>query len=330
MHKIITILFATFLFGCDSLQTELTVAFWNVENLFDTIDDPRKNDNEFLPDGKKKFTEERLKLKYEHLTRVVLDQNYGEGPDILGLAEIENREVLERWQEYLQIDYQIVHQESPDRRGIDVALFVRNGIKITDSRWLAVHLDGRPTRDILETTVEIDEKKLTIFVNHWPSRWGGQEKSEPKRIAAAETLNDRITDILQDNPAADFVIMGDFNDDPNNKSILEYLGADGNSTDGGLFNTTWNIWKDPARGTLKYKGKWNTFDQIIISNGLLDNLGFQWMANSTKPFDADYLINSGGKYKGYPYRWYGGDYFIGGYSDHLLVSCTIICIPSNQ
>ncbi len=329
MKKLIFILFATFLFGCDSLQTELVVAFWNVENLFDTIDDPHKNDNEFLPDGKKKFTEERLELKFEHLSRVVLDQNYGKGPDILGLAEVENRDVLETLvKDYLKNDYQIVHQESPDRRGIDVALFVRNGIKITDSRWLAVHLDGRPTRDILETTVEIAGKKLTVFVNHWSSRWGGQEKSEPKRIAAAEVLHDRISNILQDNPKADFVIMGDFNDDPNNKSIYQVLGA--TEHPGGLFNTTWNIWKNPEKGTLKYRGKWNTFDQIIISNGLLDDLGFQWTENSTKPFDADYLINSSGKYKGYPFRWYGGDYFIGGYSDHLPVSCTIICIPSGK
>jgi len=324
MHRLFIIIFATLLLGCYASQSKLVVAFWNVENLFDTIDDPNKNDNEFLPNGKKKFTEERLHLKFQRLTQVVLDQNDGKGPDILGLAEVENRTVLERWiHEYLKIDYQIVHQESPDMRGIDVALFVRKGITITDSHWLEVLVDGRPTRDILETTIEIDGDPLTFFVNHWPSRWGGQKQSEPKRIAAAETLHDRITDILQDNPKADFVIMGDLNDDPGNISILKYLGADGVIDNDGLFNTTWEIGENPNRGTLKYKGEWNTFDQIIISEGLLDNENWTWQTNSTQEFAADYLISDRGKHKGYPWRWYVGNHCYKGYSDHLLVSCKL-------
>jgi len=330
--KIVVILLAGFAFSRG--QPAIRAAFWNVENLFDTTNSAYTRDDDFTPSGRYHWTAAQLQKKYADLSHVINDIAEEGSLALLGLAEIENHEVLAVLNdEFIQSGYEIIHKESPDERGIDCALLYDPASLILRQRhFLPIFLAGdEKTRDIIEAEFELSGSQhnhaLYVFVNHWPSRWGGQQKTDPLRRATALVLRNRIDEILIKDPAADILIMGDFNDYPGDPSLRKVLRAGPMKPviyPGDLINTTWKINLDPDAGTCMFDGNWVTLDQIIISTGLRDNRGFSWVPNSTVPFRPDYLIESDGEYAGWPFRMHRHGKYNGGYSDHLPVICQLI------
>jgi len=315
--------------GQDSFQ----IGFWNIENLFDTTKSANTRDGDFTPSGRYEWTEDRLVKKVQDLSRVIHDIDRNNDLAILGLAEIENYSVLNRLnQDFIKRDLKIIHKESPDERGIDCALlYDPQQFTLVEKHFIPVFLAGDDkTRDIIEaeftTTGTKRHSNLFVFINHWPSRWGGQAQTDPLRRTAAATLRTRIDEILLMNPKADIIILGDFNDHPNDPSLYDVLKAAPFTVKpypGDLINTTWKLHEDPNAGTLMYRGKWGVLDQIIISYGMMDGTGFHWKLNSTAPFKPDYLIESDGKYAGWPFRMHRSGKYQGGFSDHLPVVCRV-------
>jgi len=301
----------------------LTVGFWNVENVFDLKDDPNTNDNEFAIGGKKRVTEAIYIFKMKNIASVMEKV----GADILGVCEVENRFVMEELNARVpSIEYQIVHYDSPDRRGIDVGLFYNpEKLWFVDSKKITVLLpSGKPTRDILYALLKFEDRLLHIFVNHWPSKYGGAEKTIPSRKAAARTLRKEVDRILKKDPAAEIVVMGDLNDEPVDPSVVEHLGAkmDRKKVDGSeaiLWNVMERYHRNPRGSTYKYGGKDMVYDHLIVSPGLYDESGLSFVAESAHVFDAPEFRQHGGKYDGFPYRFWAGNKLLGGYSDHMLI-----------
>jgi predicted extracellular nuclease len=307
---------------------------YNVENLFDTIDDPHKLDNDFLPGSKKQWTAERYQTKLEHLAEVIRSVNDKKLPDILALVEVENQKVLEDLAAQKTLSkghYQIVHREGPDIRGIDVALLY-NSKKFTllQEQFYTVRLEGNKrfkTRQILYAKLLFKKSgdTLHLFVNHWPSRRGGQAKSEPKRIAAAQTLKHITDSVFAASTQAKIVIMGDFNDETDNASIDSVLQArpiDTNSTSGSLYNTAINADRKNEGTYYYWKTKeWNMLDQIIVSGALTKTsekqLRLLWYNMNILRKDFFLYENNDGVKA--PAKTYGGRKYYGGYSDHLPV-----------
>lgn len=315
-------------------DTRIRIAFYNVENLFDTADDPAIEDEEFLPDSPKKWTEQRYQQKLDNLAEVIASIHY---PHILGLAEIENRKVLEdliNHQNLKSYGYQIVHDDSPDMRGIDVALLYRSAFFapfLTRSIQIEFASDDYQTREILKVSGVLGRQKDTIsdtvhvLVNHWPSRSGGLAKSEPRRITAATYSRQLVNELLDTHPDANVIVMGDFNDEPDNRSInvtLEAKGALNALDQNDLFNPMYAL-KQEGKGSYNFRGTWNMLDQIILSQPLLYGQPGQpdinYKEGSATVFKEDWLLQQEGKYAGYPFRTYGGNQYLGGYSDHLPV-----------
>jgi len=307
---------------------DLGVAFWNVENLFDTVDDPKtEGDEEFTPGEPKAWTKTRLELKLTNLARVIGDMNSGQGPDVLGLCEIENRAVLELLVKHLDKmgrKYEIVHEDSPSYRGIDCALlYDSKTVKLDRS---GIHTVKKfATRDILEARFTSGGKPFFVFVNHWPSRYN----ADSHRIEVATVLRKRVDQLLKSNADVDFVILGDLNDTPANVSVGKTLRTWGNPDElrpGVLFNSMWKFHAKGGAGTYVYKNKWDVLDHIILSPGMLDGQCVDWVRDSTRRVMADYQIfiskNPGSIPR--PSRSYLGPRFFGnGYSDHLPVECRL-------
>ena len=305
------------------------VGFYNVENLFDTINDPNiKLNIEFSPESDKHYDSYKY---YKHLDNLAdaISQIGTElspaGLAVLGVCEVENRSVLEdlvKREKIKDRNYQIVHYDSPDFRGIDVALIYQaDAFTVTNSK---VYLYDNPldtsytSRDQLLVSGLLDNEEVHFIVNHWPSRRGGEKKSAPKRVAAAEVSRHIVDSLLQLNPKAKIIVMGDLNDDPVDKSIYTTLRAKGKikkMKEGDLYNPMYDLYKKGI-GTLAYRDNWNLFDNIIISNELLkDEEGFHFF--KAKVFNKRFLKNQSGRYKGYPKRTFVGSSFLGGYSDHF-------------
>ena len=302
-----------------------SVAFYNVENLFDTIHDYGKNDFEYLPDGWRSWNREKYSSKLKRLARVLSELSRDvveEGPVVIGLAEVENFRVLQDLisEPALKNEYQFVHYEGPDKRGIDCALLYNPELFMPTSSVLvpSTPFQGdtiHKTRGFLVVTGKVADEELTFIVNHWPSR--GAEA--PVRMHAAKQVK-AITDSLYSvNKKAKIIIMGDLNDDPMDESVALGLGAKKYPKEvkkRGFYNPWWEILEDKGVGTLMYRGKWNLFDQIIISQPLLKaKKGLRYLDNEV--FIRDYLFQTSGKYKGAPLRTYGGKTWLDGYSDHL-------------
>lgn len=305
------------------------VGFYNLENLFDTKRDESINDIEFTPQGANNWTEEKYRKKLNNMAFVITQlakEHTPAGPAILGVSEIENRRVLEdliKTGNMPSLGYEIVHYDSPDRRGVDVGLLYNPKLfKVTSSKAYPYVLPDDPefrTRDQLLVSGYLAGEPFHIIVNHWPSRYGSKS-SELREFAAS--LSKHIADsIYNDNPQAKVVIMGDMNDDPVDRSTRVVLDAKKRQEDvkpGGLFNTMWGFF-DRGIGTLSYQNKWSLFDQIIISENLLgkdrSTLKF-WKAEI---FNRDFLLQKEGKQKGYPLRTFSDNKFMNGYSDHLPV-----------
>lgn len=351
--KLILLLLILSFFSCMQTVDPLTIGFWNVENLFDLEDDPDKRDEEFAVGGRKNMTVDILKQKLEHLAEVLTDMN----ADLVGLAEIENRQTLEMLnRQYTGRDYSIVHYDSPDERGIDVALFYDAGrFNVLHSEPIVVEI-GNPTRDILYVIGKYAGKKLHIFVNHWPSHYGGTEQTNPLRIKTAKILRKKIDEILSENQNAEIIVMGDLNDMPTDPSVHAFLGSSlkrpgvnyeskgkepcseeqrvacggcpgqGEGVAGGKV-MLWNLMgpfegkKDGA--SYKYRGEDKNIDHIIVSPGLADDLGLSVVENSITIIDAPKYRQQEGNYKGYPFRFWAGNRLLGGYSDHMALRVAI-------
>jgi predicted extracellular nuclease len=311
---------------------DLFIASWNVENLFDTKDDPSVElDEQFTPESPKHWTAERLEIKLNNLAQVIRKMNNGRGPDVLGLCEVENRPVVEMLVAKLAPlgrKYKIVHQDSPSDRGIDTALiYDSNVLDLIDSKFHFV--DAENTRDILEARFKRhgaggDAQSFYVFVNHWPSRGN----DEWQRIMAAAVLRNRLDEILAADPKADFILVGDFNDESDNVSIARFLRASKNSDGlkpGQLYDSTASL-AAAGGGTYVYDNKWELIDHMIISPGLLDNKGFSWQPQSTAcvDFDEVYFQPHWQNAIKRPSASYSGTSFHkNGYSDHLAVFCII-------
>jgi len=311
---------------------DLRLLFYNVENLFDTYDDSNKEDDEFLPDGEKHWTYNRYQDKLKNLFKVIIAVGGWKPPEIIGLSEVENKVVLEdllKNTPLSKFEYKIEHYESPDVRGIDVALlYLSSSFTILNSKTVPITFTGEPeweTRDILYVKgVTADHDTLHLFINHWPSRTGGQLETEKYRLVTASVLYSEVEQIFTLDPNAKIIMMGDFNDNPNNRSIrdvlkvkLDYPPVDNSS----LYNLSHTDDDPNLPGTIKYKMEWGLFDQIIVSGCLLKgNGGVRVQKKDFHAYSAEYLMEPDATYLGMkPFRTYIGYKYQNGFSDHLPV-----------
>jgi len=331
-----------------------TVAFYNLENLFDTINGSN-NDEEWLPNGTQNWTGRKYKKKLENLAKVLSEIGTSENtnsPTFIGGCEIENRLVLEdlvKQPKLINKDYGIIHFDSPDKRGIDVALLYqkkhfkptsyisiplmiyrnqqpktekkekKETEEVTDDVVATASTDKRVyTRDQLLVTGFLDGEEVSIIVNHWPSRSGGEKKSSPFREAAG-ALNRKIMDSLfKINPNAKIITMGDLNDGSYNKSVKVEIGAKRKKEEvkeSGIYNPFEQMAKE-GMGTLAYRDSWDIFDQIMVSEALIKEDRSTYRYWKAGIFNRPYLIQTTGQFKGYPLR---NSLSEPGYSDHFPV-----------
>lgn len=334
MRKLFLLIFALLLAGAVQAQNQKArvygVAFYNLENLFDTINNNGSYDHEFSPQGSRQWNGKKYWSKINNLAMAISNmttQTTPMGPAIIGVSEIENKGVLDDLVKAPAIKkwmLQVVHHDSPDRRGVDVGLLYNPRMfRVLDVTNHTLTIPSNPrfrTRDQMCVTGILGSDTVSVIVNHWPSRLGGQEQSSYLREAAAE-LSKHIADSLWNiRPNQGVIIMGDLNDDPNDKSCAKVLGAkrDAKGVEPHGFYNPW--WKklDEGIGTLAYKSQWNLFDQIIVSGTLLEannpgGLNY-WRAQVN---NFDFLKDTKGSRQGYPLRTYSAGVFLDGFSDHF-------------
>ena len=319
-----------------------TIAFYNLENLFDTINDPLKYDEASpIMEMAASNRGEVYKKKVKGMARVIAEIGRGEqsknAPAIIGVCEIENRKVLEDVVNdplLLAKDYGIIHFEGPDRRSIDVALLYQKALfqpinssshelKIFDDQTR----ERKYTRDQLLVSGKLEGDLIHLIVNHWPSRSGGEARSRPKRVAAAK-VSKRIIDSLQSiDPYAKVFIMGDLNDDPTNASVKDVLKAGSNKKRiplKGIYNPYENMFKKKGYGTTAYRDAWSLFDQIMVTKPLLENDYSSFRFYKAGIFNKQYLTNKRGRWEGYPFRSFSDGGYTGGFSDHFPVYVYVI------
>lgn len=323
------------IFSPKKKKQEFVVAFYNVENLFDTIDDPLIDDSEFLPTSENKWNAEKFNIKLKNLSKVITSLNPNSYPDVIGLCEIENKSVLEaliKTDLLKNAGYGIVHQNSPDLRGIDVAaLYRKEKFKLITSRFLKVEFSKNPddkTRDVLYMQgIAFKKDTLHLYFNHWPSRRSGQDESEGKRITAAFVVRKHADSIQIKNPHSKIIIMGDLNDHPDNISVNEILNARKYKSEmsPGLINLLYDEHED-SLGTHYFKGQWGVLDNIIVSSEILwDTKGIHCEEEDARIFKPDWILYSdkAGKKAGPAKSYVGKNFHEDGYSDHLPVYLTL-------
>ncbi len=305
---------------------EFGVMFYNVENLFDINNDSLKLDDEFTPEGEKHWTYRKYWQKLKNISRVIYESGGWNPPAIIGLCEIENKHVLDDliWETGLNnLHYHIIHHESPDSRGIDVAMLYRNDL-FTPLESIPITVDfgegSRPTRDILYSFGYLkDTIPLHVFIAHFPSRYGGLQETKSLRYKAAQILNDTINHIKLNDPNANIIAMGDFNDNPGDRSMQLLLEDDH------LKNISINpSGFNKVQGTLKHQFEWSIFDQFLVSDNLLSEVNYINCSQNMKILDFPFLLeedktNTGLK----PFRTYIGYNYNNGFSDHLPIWLTI-------
>lgn len=311
------------------------IAFYNLENFYDTIDNPLVNDNDFTPKGEKNYNGNIYWDKVGNLASVIAKIGSDEkpesmspdGPAIIGVAEIENDTVLTDLVNHPLIKkrgYKIVHYDSKDARGVDVALLYNpKYFKPEASKPLFVKLPGGSkdsyfTRDVLWVKGKLDGETIHIYVNHWPSRLGGEERSAPARAAAAMVSKNHMDSINKADGEQKVIIMGDLNDDPISPSLTEVLKAKAKIKEvkpGGLYNPWVDMYKK-GFGTLAYQDAWGLFDQIVISYPWLDKEQSGFFFYKQVIFNREFMTENKGRYKGYPMRTWDGNTYRSGYSDH--------------
>ena len=307
-----------------------SVGFYNLENLFDTIHDPGKNDYEFLPDGTNKWGTLKYTNKLKNMATVLNEM----GTDVVpvgmaavGVSEIENSRVLADLVNHEILaprGWDFVHIEGPDKRGVDCALLYNPKLFKPIASELAPYITEDndttyKTRGFLIVSGEMGGEVVHIIVNHWPSRYA----KSPARERAGLLVRELKDSIMKAQPDTKVLIMGDMNDDPDNKSMKSCLGAVREKEDvkapADLYNPWWNILRKKGHGTLKYKGKWNLFDQIVLTGNLLGNDRSTLKLYKTEIFSRNYMFQQEGRYKGNTLRTHAGGVWLNGYSDHLPV-----------
>lgn len=318
----------------DAAYEVATVAFYNVENLFDTLDNPHTRDDSRTPTGRDRWTVDVYQKKVVNTANVLaqIGRDVAQKPPVvIGLCEVENRLVVEDVISSTALkpfDYGIIHFDSPDERGIDVALIYQKNhflpLAFKNHTLRLYDDDGERdyTRDQLLVYGLLEKEPFYFLVNHWPSRSGGQKRSEPNRMDAA-ALNKKLVDsILHENPSAKIINMGDFNDDPINKSLVEVLEATAKKNravkNNTLYNPMMTFYKQGV-GTSSHRDTWHVLDQIHVSGGLLNTTPSAWRFWKAGIYNKPYLINKEGRFKGYPFRSFSNGRFTGGYSDHFPV-----------
>lgn len=312
--KFTILLFLTISLSSFSQKTR-TIAFYNVDNLFDTIDGVN-DDAEFLPASKNEWNTAKYLEKLSHINKVFGEL---ENPLLIGMVEIENELVLRDVISHTENlkNFSVVHHESPDERGIDAAMiYDSTTLKLVQSGFLRFVLPGKTeasSRDIVWGKFVYKKDTLIGMVNHWPSRRSGQDESEPNRIEAAKTARVFIDSLLKVNPNYKIVLMGDLNDYPTDKApkMIEEKLFPMICSESGEFG-----------GTYFYDNKWGILDHIFVSPGIVEKRGIKVVKASGKILSFSYLLN---EFKGniVPFRTYGGSKYLGGYSDHLPVSIEV-------
>jgi len=318
--------------GCKSQKTppaKLSFAFYNLENLFDTINDPNINDESFLPDAENPWNSQRYQHKLDQMSKAMADIDPSGYPSLFGLCEVENKAVVQDLIDQPALKnahYQIIHKDSPDERGIDVALLYQaSDFKPLYKRFVRVSIPENPddkTRDILYAKgVTAHNDTLHVFVNHWVSRWGGQEATAPSRNYIAGLIKSITDSIMQVNPNANILIAGDLNDNPTDASVMEYLQAKevtASPEKSALYNLSLTLYKEGA-GSLYYKS-WDMFDQIIVSSAMLTGEGgIKVSSEKQTVIKHDYLLYKPKNGEPRPNRTASGKKYFGGFSDHLPV-----------
>jgi predicted extracellular nuclease len=331
-HKKITFIFIALLCVCLFTQAQKTAVFgfYNVENLYDTVKDSIADDSEFLPDGAYQWTLERYHHKLQNLAYAIseLGKEQG-GVVVLGVCEVENEGVLNDLvsKEPLKpLNYKIAHHDSPDYRGVDVAfIYQSDRFEFISQKPHTLVIPDNPrfkTRDQLLLVGVLDNTDtLYLIANHWPSKRGGEARSNPLRMAAAKLTRSIVDSILNVNPNAKILIMGDLNDNPTAKSITTGLSAKGKIADVkplDIFNPMIKMYKDGI-GSYAYQDSWDLIDQIMVSYALLNPKPDSYKYVSAHVFSPNFLKTKSGSYQGYPFRSYAGGNYAGGYSDHFPV-----------
>lgn len=313
---------------------EARIVFYNVENLYDIEDDPVTRDEEFLPGGDKDWNSHRYYDKIIKIYKTFVAIGKGDMPAVIGLCEVENRQVLDRLVYDTPLsaaDYRIIHRESQDARGVDVGFLYRPDIFAPDTtEWLTVPLSsGESTREIMHVRGRLWGKDtVDIYVNHWPSRFGGAGSSVSKRLAAAATLAASVKSVLKRNKNANIVAMGDYNDEPGDESlqsINKILENDSQKNDYKLINISEDNQFPRNKGTIKHQGVWSIFDQVLVSPALVSGTnGLEIRSENAEIFTGEFLLETDESHSGVkPYRTYTGPGYHGGFSDHLPVSIVV-------
>ncbi|MGB5275146.1 MAG: endonuclease [Flavobacteriaceae bacterium] len=301
-----------------------SIAFYNLENLFDTAFDDHTLDVAFTPNGEMGWSPKRYQQKLAKLARTISEIGFDKANDtpvLIGVAEVENKKVIQdllATRPLHKSSYAYVHYDSPDERGIDAALIYHKAyFEVLHSEPIALIVDSPngirdTTRDILYVSGKLNGEHLHLFVNHWPSRREGVLETEHKRIKAAETLKSFIADIEAEHPDSNYIIMGDFNDNPDSTSMQSLMQMSN------LYNPSEQL-RSPKRGTANYRKEWNMFDQIIFSHNFLNYEKGTHSFTEANIFDRSFLTEPRGKYKGMPFRTFAGSKYLGGYSDHFPV-----------
>jgi len=313
-------------------QTTFRVMFYNTENLFDTLDDPNKNDNDFLPEGAMHWTVGRYQNKLNNIAKVITSAGEWETPALVGLCEVENDKVIKDLTQYSplkKMNYRYVVTSSPDLRGINVALlYQREKFKYLEHKSYKIHFPNNTrkyTRNILHVTGQIStQDTLDVFVCHFPSRRGGETESEPDRLYVASIVKAKSDSLMRIRKNACILIMGDFNDEPSNRSISQVLKAQPISKDitpKNLYNLFSSFEKIKNKGSYKYQNQWNMLDQIIVSGNLISgNRSIKVLPHTANIFSRDFMQTNDKTYGGKrPKKTYQGRKHEGGYSDHFPV-----------
>jgi predicted extracellular nuclease len=334
--KLFILLSILFLFNAEAqVSKKICVAFYNQENLFDTLDTPNKDDAEFLPNGTYQWNSEKYLNKLRNMSEVIAAINAGKGPDFLGLCEVENDIAVNGLVQTLaqkKLNYQMIWFDSKDERGIDNALIYKKELVKKASGFIfdinPDSLGGSITRGILLADFTLqNNSRLVILVNHWPSRRGGEAESEAKRIFVAKRVKEISDSLQKKDPKVHLLLMGDFNDYPTNASITQYLQAKESIKETGknqFYNPMFALLKE-GKGSYKHKGEWNFLDQLMLNQNLVSgksNLTYE--PQSANVFKEDWMLETEEKYKGNPRRTFGGKKYLNGYSDHLPVYLNLI------
>lgn len=311
------------------------VGFFNIENLYDTIDSPDTDDQEFLPESAKQWGSTRYWRKVDKMAGVIAGMGkdlHPQGMAILGLCEVENRAVVEDLVTAAPLKdrgYRVVHEDSWDRRGVDVALIYNPDLfQVYSHKAYRLYMADASfrTRDQLLVSGVLDGDTTHVIVNHWPSRRGGEKRSMPNRKAAAELGRHIVDSLLARNPDVNILYMGDLNDDPVDTSVLKHLRATGDQKAAqgtNLYNPMYGLYQKGI-GSLAWRDSWNLFDQIIISPGLLNGRGGKYKYYGARVFNEPYLRQKDGNFAGYPSRTFVGDTYQDGYSDHFPVFLILV------